>query len=46
MDLLKVRNIKCPFSHDIFWGVRKLINLDLTCPVLYMHSHISLQIVE
>ena len=30
-----MRNLKCPFSHNVFWGARKLVNLDLTCPVLY-----------
>ena len=29
-----MRNLKCPFSHDVFWGARKLVKLDLTCPVL------------
>ena len=34
-----MRNLKYPFSHDVFWGARKLVNLDLTCPVLYIVSN-------
>ena len=29
-----MQNLKCPFSHDVFWGARKIVKLDLTFPVL------------